>query len=289
MKKNENLLNLMYIPAIIMFCTFIVYPFLKGIKISFTDWNGYSQNYNYIGFDNFKLLVTDKNVRIAFINTLIYGFGSTAIQQILGLLYALLLNNKFKGRNLGRTIIYMPVLISAVIMGYMCYFIFRYDNGALNDLLKLIGMEPRLWLSQPKTAIVILVLINSIQFVGISMIIYLAGLQGIPTMYYEASEIDGATAFQQFKKITLPLLYPAIVTSVTLNLIGGLKLFDIIKALTNGGPGYATHSLSTLVHSEVFLTQVAGYASTIGILLFVSILIVTLITQLYFKKKEVEY
>ena len=279
----------MYLPAVIIMLFFVVYPFLKGIRISFTNWNGFSQSYKYIGLENYKMMFKDKYVKVAFINTLIYGFGSTFFQQIIGLGYALLLNKEFKGRNLARTIIYLPVLIAPVIMGNMCYFILRYDNGALNDILQLLGMEPRLWLSSPKLAVGIMVALNSLQYVGISMIIYLAGLQGIPNMYYEAAEIDGATSFNKFKNITLPLLYPAIVTSVTLNLIGGLKLFDIIEALTGGGPGYGTHSLSTFVHAQFFKSQSAGYASAVGLLLFVSIFIITIGLQFYSKKKEVEY
>lgn len=279
----------MYIPAILLFLVFVLYPFLSGIKIAFTNWNGYSQSYKFIGLYNFKTMLADANVGIAFKNTLFYGIGSTIFQQILGLAYAVLLNDYFKGRGLARTIVYLPVLISAVIMGYMWYFLLRYDNGALNDILILFGAEPKLWLSSPNLAVTMMVVINTLQFMGISMVIYLAGLQGIPTMYYEAADIDCAGAWAKFRHITLPLLYPSIVTSVTLNLIGGLKLFDVIKALTNGGPGYTTHSLSTLIHSTYFDTQSAGYASAIGLLLFISILLTTLVIQIFFRRREVEY
>jgi raffinose/stachyose/melibiose transport system permease protein len=289
LEKSYKWTNIMYIPALILLILFIVYPFVSGFKIAFTNWNGYSQHYKYVGLSNFKAMFQDKNVWTSLINTLIYGFGSTFFQQVLGLAYALLLNKAFRGRNLARTAIYLPVLISAVIMGYMWYFILRFDNGALNDVLKLLGFQPKLWLSQPKLAVAMMVTINVIQYVGVSMVIYLAGLQGIPAMYYEASEIDSASAWEQFKYITFPLLYPSIVTSVTLNLIGGLKLFDVIKALTAGGPGYSTHSLSTLINTTYFQTQSAGYASAIGILLFIAILIPTMIIQAFFKRREVEY
>lgn len=289
MKKAYRYTNIMYIPALILFSIFVIYPFVRGFKISFTNWNGYSQHYRYIGLSNFTEMFRDVNVGIAFRNTLIYGIGSTFFQQIIGLAYALLLNKAFRGRNFGRTVIYLPVLISAVIMGYMWYFLLRYDNGALNDVLKLFGIEPKLWLSTPSLAIGVMVAINTLQYVGVSMVLYLAGLQGIPGMYYEAASIDGAATWTQFKAITLPLLYPSIVTSVTMNLIGGLKLFDVIRALTNGGPGYTTHSLSTLINSTYFQTQSAGYASAIGILLFVAILVPTLIIQGIFRRREVEY
>jgi raffinose/stachyose/melibiose transport system permease protein len=289
MKKSYRLTNILYFPALILFCVFVIYPFGRGIRLSLTNWNGFSQHMRFVGLMNFKELFKDTNVGIAVINTFIYGFASMIFQQILGLGYALLLNKAFRGRNFGRTIIYLPVLISALIMGYMWYFLLRFDNGALNDIMMLFGKEPLLWLSTPKLSITLMVTINVLQYVGVSMVLYLAGLQGIPGMYYEAASIDGATTWDQFKAITLPLLYPSIVTSVTMNLIGGLKLFDVIRALTNGGPGYSTHSLSTLINMTYFGNQSAGYASAIGLLLFVIILVPTLVTIVFFRKREVEY
>lgn len=288
-KKSFDSLNFMYVPAIILFIVFVIFPFAKGIQISFTNWNGFSQSYKFIGLNNFKTLITDKNILTAFKNTLIYGLGSTFFQQVLGLGLALLLNEKFRGRDFARTIIYLPVLIAPVIMGYMWYFIFQYDGGALNDIMMLLGKNLKDWLTLGDITVWLMVLINSLQFVGISMIIYLAGLQSISTMYYEAAEIDGANKWEQFKNITIPLLMPAITTSVTLNVIGGLKLFDVIMALTAGGPGYSTHSLSTIISYTYFNTQNAGYASAIGLFLFAFIMVISIFLQKYFSDKEVQY
>jgi raffinose/stachyose/melibiose transport system permease protein len=279
--------NLMYLPALILFAVFVVYPFCDGIRIAFTNWNGFSQRYLYVGLKNFKRLLADDNVKTAFVNTLIYGFGSTLFQQVLGLGWALLLEKPFPGRTLARTVIYLPVLISAVIMGDMWYEILKLD-GALNDVLLLLGGQKQLWLSNAKGAVAFMVLINTLQFAGISMVIYLAGLQGIAPMYYEAAQLEGAGYLRQLKAITLPLLYPAFVTSITVNLIGGLKLFDVIKALTGGGPGYKTHSLATLIHSSYFETQMAGFAAANGLLLFVTILFITIALQAFFRAKEVQ-
>jgi raffinose/stachyose/melibiose transport system permease protein len=228
------------------------------------------------------------NIRTALGNTIAYGFGSTFLQQILGLGAALLLNESFRGRGIARTIIYLPVMISGLIMGYMWRYLTEY-NGALNDILTLFHKEPVLWLSSSVITVPLLIIINTFQFYGISMVIYLAGLQGIPGAYYEAASIEGAGAGMLFLKITFPLLYPALMTSVTINLIGGLKLFDVIRALTGGGPGYATHSLATLIHGTYFGSQNAGYAAAIGFLLFILILLITLILQKLFSKREVEY
>lgn len=279
----------MYLPVLILIVLFIVYPFLSGIRFSLTDWNGFSRKYNYIGLKNYLNIFTDKNYFTAFINTFIYGIGSTALQQIIGLLYALLLNKRFTGRIFVRTIVYLPVLLSGIIMGYMWYFLFRYNRGALNDILQWLSIEKWDWLGTPSFVVPLIVLLNTLQFVGISMVIYLAGLQSIPRMYYESAVLEGATPIQQFFGISLPLLHPAIVTSVILNLIGGFKLFEIIKALTNGGPGYASHSISTLIQFTYFNSQLAGYSSAMGVILFVMIFMVTLITLKVFEKTKVEF
>jgi raffinose/stachyose/melibiose transport system permease protein len=278
--------NALYVPALALFVGLVAYPFLDGIRISFTNWNGYSQNYSFIGFHNLKRLGDDENVRTAFWNTLLYGFGSTVLQQIVGLGCAVLLDKPFRGRTIARTILYLPVLVSAVIMAYMWSYLFEYD-GALNDIVKLVGGEQVLWLSNGNLAVTMLIVVNTLQYMGVSMVIYMAGLQAVPGMYYEAAELDGATRWQLFRHVTVPLLYPAFVTSITVNLIGGLKLFDIIRALTSGGPGYKTHSLSTLIYSSYFESQLAGFASAVGLLLFVTVLFCALAVQALFRRFEV--
>ena len=282
-------MNLFYVPALILFAVFTIYPLISGIQLSFTDWDGYTAVYDFVGSNNYKRLVSDEYFIKVLYNTLIYGVGSTIFQQILGLSLALILDSKFRGRDVARAIVYLPVLISPVIMGTMYYLLLQYRYGALNDIVVLLGGERIAWLSDASTAIAIIVFINTVQFVGLSMIIYLAGLQNIPTMYYEASDIDGATTLQQFRFVTMPLLYPAFATSVILNLIGGLKLFDIISVLTNGGPGYSTNSVSTFIGITYFDAQSAGYASAMGVVLFALIMVVTLVMNSLLNRQRVEF
>lgn len=288
MKKRAGIMNLFYVPAIILFSVFVIYPLMKGIFLSFTNWNGYSQSYKMVGINNYVRMLDDQNVHRAFLNTIIYGVGSTICQNVLGLALALLLNQKFRGRAFTRTIVYLPVMLAPLIMGYIMYFFFSFSNGAVNDLMGVFGMAPVDWLADGGRGVVIMTAVNTLQFAGISMVIYLAGLQGIPDMYYEAAAIDGVRAGQEFRYITLPLLMPAISSSVTINLIGGLKLFDIIMALTSGGPGYDTHSLSTLVHRTYFGSENAGYASAIGLVSFVLIMVLSNIVVKCLEKREVE-
>ncbi len=288
MQKKNRLINLFYVPALALFAVFVVLPFIKGIYLSLTNWNGYSPSYKFVGLKNYARMLTDENVRTAFVNTIIYGFGSTLVQNVLGIAFAILLNKKFRGRSLIRTVIYLPVMIAPLIMGYIMYFFFTYNNGAVNDVLKLFGAQPVDWLAKGSRAVIILMLVNSLQFAGISMVIYLAGLQNIPTLYYDAAAIDGVNDRQRFFYVTLPLLMPAVTSSVTINLIGGLKLFDVISALTGGGPGYDTNSLSTLIHRLYFGSERAGYAAAVGLVFFVLIMIVSNIVVKALQKRQVE-
>ena len=267
--------NLFYAPALIMLVLFSLYPLISGIGISLTSWDGFNLEKIFVGLSNYVTMLRDANFRMTLINTFIYGIGSTIIQQVLGLGLALLLNSKIKGRNLMRAIIYLPALVSAVIMGTMYYFIFQYDTGALNTILSALGLEKVVWFQNATTALIIILVVNSVQFVGTSMIIYLAGLQGLDQSVVEAASLVGASGWKMFWNITLPGLAPSFTTSVVLNLIGGLKLFDVIKVLTGGGPGYSTNSVSSYISIQYFDNQNAGYAAAMGVVLFIIIAVVT--------------
>lgn len=277
-------INLMYAPALLLFLVFIVVPVIQGTSIAMTNWDGYSPTRAFVGFENFTRVATDPNFSTALANTFIYGVGSTLIQQVFGLLFAVLLDQKLRGRQVARAVIYLPVLVSPVVMGLMYYLVFRYHQGALNDAIALFGADPVSWLSDAGVAVAVIVIVNSLQFMGISMIIYLSGLQGIPQEVREAAALDGATGWRQFRTVTIPLLLPAFASSVVLNLIGGLKLYDVIQVLTGGGPGYATNSVSTLIGRTYFGNQSAGYAAAQGIVLFLVIVLCTVALNWWFDR-----
>ncbi|BDZ40104.1 carbohydrate ABC transporter permease [Microbacterium suwonense] len=219
-----------------MLGVFTLWPLLNGVLLSLSNWDGYSPERRFVGLENYLRLFEDPNFRTALGNTFLYGVGSTVLQQIIGLGLALALDRAVRGRGIARAIIYLPVLVSPVVMGTMYYLFFSYNGGGLNDLVIALGGERTAWLSDSGAAIAVIIAVNSLQFVGISMVIYLAGLQSIPTMYYEAARLDGANAAQSFRHITVPMLQPAFATSIVLNLIGGLKLFDVIQVLTGEVP-----------------------------------------------------
>ena len=281
-------INLMYVPALIVLSVFIFYPFFQGIHLSFTNWDGYSSQFRWVGLMQYGRILSDQVVLRAIVNTFIYGFGSTLLQNILGLAYALFLDRKMRGKGVVRTIVYLPIMISPLIMGYICYFFFQYDGGAANDVLHVLGRAPVDWLSSGTAAVWIITLVNTYQYMGISMLIYLAGLQAIPREYLEAAAIDGASALARFRKVTLPLLMPSITISVVYNIIGGLKLFDVIVAMTNGGPGDASQSLSTMMYTLYFAREDAGYAAALGIIMFLIITVVGLTMLWFLRRKEVQ-
>ena len=281
-------LNLLYVPALILFGVFLFYPFIQGLRFSFTNWNGYSPRFDWVGLEKYQYLLTDVRVHQALLNTFFYGTVSTFWQNALGLAYALFLDQKLRGKEIIRAIVYLPVIISPLIMGYIFYFVFQYDGGAANDVMALLGQEPVNWLGSGSTSVPIITFVNSYQYMGYAMVIYLAGLQTIPKEYHEAAAIDGASAFARFTHITLPLLMPAITVNVVWNLIGGLKLFDVIIAMTNGGPGFSSMSLSTLMYNLYFVRQDAGYAAAIGNLMFLVITVVGVVMLINLRKREVE-
>jgi raffinose/stachyose/melibiose transport system permease protein len=286
--QSEQFVIVMTLPALLLLSIFIFYPFAKGVQMSFTNWDGFSQHFQWVGLSQYKSMLTDPKIQGTFRNTLIYGLGSTIFQNFFGLAIALLLDQKIRGSQIARTIVYMPAIISALIMGYVWYFFFQYSGGAINDIVVALGMEPVNWLEKGSRAVWIITGVNTFQYLGIAMIIYLAGLQSIPRDYYEAAEIDGASSWLIFKSITLPLLLPAITISVIMNIIGGLKLFDVIMAMTGGGPGFASQSLSTMMYNLYFIRQDAGGAAALGNMMFVLISVISMLSLKYLRDKEAE-
>lgn len=288
MKKRNLRLSWFYVPGLCLLLFFVVRPFCETVYISLCEWNGYSLEKKFVGFKNYLDMFSDSKLLSSCINTIIYGFVSTLFQNVLGMGMAFFVNSRFKGRNIVRVVVYLPILISGLIMGYIMYFFLVYDNGVLNDILNWFGMEPIDWLADGKRGVFFITLINIWQYSGYSMIMYLSGIQGIPKMYVESAKIEGAGSIQCFWHVMLPLLMPAITTSVITNLIGGLKLYEGIISLTNGGPNYATHSMVSYLNNRYFYAEKAGYASAIGISLFLMIMLVSILGNGYFEKKQVD-
>lgn len=252
MKNRKRKYFYLMLPAVILMLAFIALPLANAVRISVYKWNGYSQSMAWMGLQNYKDILTDTVFWRSLANTLIYGFGSMILQNIFGLAAAVYLNKKFRGRNALRVILYMPIMISAFIMGQILYYFVQYDGGVFNEILGKLGIAPVYWMESGISSVIVITLINSWQYMGLCMIIYLAGLQGIPNMYQEAARLDGAGNVQRFFRVILPLLMPSITTAVVTNLIGGLKMYDLIVALSAGGPNRKSMSLSYYISMLYF-------------------------------------
>ena len=205
MNKRKHVLFLLTVPAMLMVLLFIAVPLVNAVRISFFKWNGYSQSMKWIGLNNYTKIFSDRWFGISFWNTMLYGFGSTLLQNILGLLAALYVNKNFRGRNAMRVIMYMPIMISAFLMGKIMYFFFQYDGGVFNEMLSLLQLNPVFWTESGTSSAIIITLVNSWQYMGICMLIYLSGLQGVPIAYREAARLDGANAWQEFHSRGIPV------------------------------------------------------------------------------------
>lgn len=286
--KNWDM-YLMLLPAALLIAVFHLFPFVNGMRISLTNWDGFSPDFDFVGFANFREIGADPIFLIALKNMLIYGVACSLIQNVLGLAYALFVNQSFRLNHAVRLFVYLPSIIAGIIMGYMMYGMFQYNDGAINELLGLFGLERTDWLGSGNRAVFIIAGSFALQNIGVTMLIYLAGLQGIPHSLREAALVEGAGRWQMFRRITLPLLVPAMTTTFIIDTIGGLKMFDMIVTLTNGGPGNATYSLGFLVNHLYFWNQNAGQASAVGFVLVLIIFAVAYLLRAYFRSKEVEY
>jgi len=277
------------IPAALVIIAFTAFPLINGIYVSFLKWNGYSQTRRFIGFENYVSLVGDPVFWRSLGNTLIYGFGSTILQNVFGLLIALYVNTKFAGRNFIRALVYMPIMISGFIMGLILYYFVQLQGGVINDMLAIVGLPAVYWMETGMRATTIVTLVNSWQYLGLCMVIYLAGLQNIPQMYLEAARIDGVNTLQEFFKIKLPMLMGSVTTAVIINLIGGFKLYEVIVSLSGGGPNRKSLSLSYYIQLLYFNDEKAGFASAVGVALFFIIFIISWPINKFLVKKVVEF
>ncbi|OCT12877.1 hypothetical protein A8709_21330 [Paenibacillus pectinilyticus] len=277
------------LPALIFYLVFFLIPTLSSAYYSLTDWDGVTST--FIGLDNFKELFRDTMIVTTFRNTAIYTVSITLLQNLFGLLLALILVKKFVGVNIMRTIFFMPFIFSTLLIGYIWGFILEPNIGVINHLLDAIhlgGLKVG-WLSDPAWAKRMIIVVTIWQFVGYTMFIYIAGLQGISKELYESGDIDGASGWNKFIHITFPLIAPSFTINIMLSLIGNLQIFNQIYALTGGGPGYATESIASMIYRIGFGSGSRwGYGSALSIVMFVFILILTIIMVSFLRKREVE-
>jgi multiple sugar transport system permease protein len=263
-------------PNLILFGAFSFLPLLYAMYISLHDWGLISEP-AFIGSRNYLRLLHDRLFWQSLAKTLTYAAGTVPTSMAIGLALALALNRKMPGRIVLRSLYFLPIVVSAVAAGTIAAWLFNDNYGVVNAVLVRLGVGRIAWLSTPQWALPSLMFSTLWLRVGFCMVVYMAALQSIPAMYYEAARIDGATALHQFRHVTLPLLKPATFLLLILSVIYSFHVFDLIFVMTGGGPGFSTTMLVQYIYRAAFVTSEFGYASAMGIVLYALILIFTVL------------
>ncbi len=275
-KIREALWGYLFItPNFLIVLVFTIFPVFFSLYMSMTDWNILSQP-NFIGMENYQKLLGDSVARVTFLNTFYFTVVSVPINVVLTLVLAVLLNQKLRGISFYRTAYYMPVITASVAVSLMFMWILA-SNGLLNQLLGSVGLKPVKWLTDAKIALNSVIGVTIWKGLGMNMIIFLAALQDIPNELLEAASIDGANRFQQFTRITVPLISPVIFFVTITGVIGSFQSFDLVYNMTGGGPGHATTVIGYYIWQQAFKYLHMGYGAALAYVVFIAILILTLI------------
>lgn len=278
--KNQITNFLFMVPALILFCFIVVYPFIKGVRISLTDWDGFSTTYNFVGLKNFFKILKDPSIKGPIQNSLFFTIVTVIIDNVAGLGVAFAFRKNKRSNRIFRTCVFMPFVLSLVLTGFIWKYIYSDVFYGIFGIKSLLGNK--------NTVMWGICIMAFWRDIGYSMLIYLAGLQAIPDTYYEAAKIDGANHWKMFSSITLPLLAPAFTVNVTLFLGWGLKVFDYVMAATNGGPGRTSETFAMYVYNYTFPYNRAGYGQAAAILMMVFIFIISGIVSTLLRRREID-
>ncbi len=265
----------MVVPALAFYLFVVIVPSIRGGVLGFTDWNGLYPSYDFVGFENFVKIFTTPASLEALWHTFFLAVAITVIQNVIGLLLALGVNSRIRSRNVLRVLLFAPAVVMPVVVAYLWQYLLA-PKGAVNSLFGILGMPwlAQSWLGDGDVALWSIVITVVWQFAGYSMVIFLANLQSIPEEVIEASALDGAGTWHRFWYVVRPLLAPSITINLMLSIIGGLKMFDQVWVLTQGGPGGATETISTLLYRNAFQFGQFGYGIALGLVLTVFVAIV---------------
>jgi raffinose/stachyose/melibiose transport system permease protein len=276
------------LPILVLYTTFTIFPLVKSFYYSLTNFNGYNKNFDFIGLKNYIDLFKDDAILSGISFTVFFAIISTILVTVCAIPLAIVLDQKFFGKNVQRAIFFFPSIPSALLLGYIWSFILApVSTGVLNSFLeKWFHINAIPWLSDPVFAKISTLIVAVWTNTGWHAVLYLAFLQAIPRDYYEAALIDGANRWQQFKQITIPLLAPAMTVSVMLLLTSGLKVFELPFALTKGGPGFATHTITQVIILRGVTELKYGLASAMSIVFFLIVVIIAFLQVKFMQKRE---
>lgn len=286
--RNALVAYTFILPNFLGFVIFTMIPVIVSIVLSFMEWDTASPM-KFVGLKNFSHLFTDETFKISLMNTLYYTLATVPLTLICSLALAILLNKGLRGLKVFRAMFFMPYITSIVAVAVVWNMLLHPTMGPVNEFLKMIGISnPPGWTSSTDWALPAVIIVSVWRSMGYYMVIYLAGLQGIPGELYEAATVDGASAWQKFKSITIPMLTPTTFFVSIMLVINSFKIFDLILVMTQGGPGRSTNVLVYDIYNEAFLNMKFGYSSAIAMVLFAFVLIITLI-QFKLEEKWVNY
>jgi raffinose/stachyose/melibiose transport system permease protein len=277
--------NWFYIPAAIIYGVLFLFPTIASLFFSLTRWTLFEAQ--FIGLDNFVQFFREPFLIKGLVNTLIYGVLTSGLKVVLGMMLALLLTSDIIGRGYLRAVVFFPVLVSTIGVGITFTVLMHPTQGIINETIALVGLKGPGWLSDPNWALISVALVDVWKGVGLATVIYMAGVVSIPQDYFEAARIDGATSWQNFWAITLPLLRPATVTVVTLSLIGGLRSFDLIWAMTKGGPGFTSDVIASVIYKQ-YQAGFYGLSTAGNVVLFVLVAVIIVPLSIWFNSREIE-
>ncbi|SFM78014.1 carbohydrate ABC transporter permease [Variovorax sp. OV329] len=262
-------------PQLLGVAVFVLLPLALVFWYSLHEWNVLANTFEFTGAQNYQALLEDSTLPPVLLASAVFAAGLVVFNLGLALLLAVLLNQKLVGITAFRTFFFSPVVVSLVAWTIVWGFLLQH-NGGINGVLKLAGIEGPNWLRSPGTAMGSVIVVQVFKNVGLNMVLFLAALQGVPRELYEAARIDGASAWRQFRRITLPLISPTILLTSVITVVGALQVFAQIAVLTQGGPGHSTTVLVYYLYQQTFQFHRFGYGSTLAIVLFAIVALLTL-------------
>ncbi|MHC6591527.1 carbohydrate ABC transporter permease [Arthrobacter sp. C152] len=274
-----------YLPAAVIYTALFLVPTVASFFFSFTRWN--LTDFTFIGLDNFVQFFQEPALLKGLTNTFIYGVVTSALKVVLGMLLAVLLTSQIIARGYLRSVIFFPVLLSSIGVGIVFTVLMDPRNGMINEALAAIGIQGPAWLTDPAWALLSVALVDVWKGVGLATVIYIAGIVSIPQEYFEAATMDGASSIKSFFNITLPLARPATATVIILSLIGGLRSFDLIWAMTKGGPGFTSDVIASVIYKQ-YQAGFYGLSTAGNVVLFLIVTAIVLPLSMFLNRKEVE-
>ncbi|MBC7260809.1 MAG: sugar ABC transporter permease [Chloroflexi bacterium] len=265
------------LPTVVILGTFNFYPAFYSLYLSFFEWNGFAPGRTFVGFWNYIRLLNSGEFWNSLRVTVVYASGVTLIALLIGLGVAVLLNQRILGRTFYRALYFLPVITPTVAAGVVWKYLFDPTKGAVNQLLSIFGISGPGWLSDPSWSLIGVTIVGIWKRVGFNMVVYLAALQSIPRMYYEAAAIDGANAWHTFRRITVPLLRPTTLFLVIISLIDAFQIFDLVYVMTAGGPLKSTDVIGYYLYRYGFRYHELGFASAIAYVMFVFVFVLTVL------------